>query len=119
MKKLLTIVLVVGLVATFVNDIGRYAKTRYDLSTIALQTADSLVSEKDTPRDTNARAAAQFAAEEGATVYLFDQDDTGVSVWVQMPVEGTWVLSPAMGLVSGEGIDAPFYLQDEDTAFFR
>jgi len=119
MKKTLTIILVVAFVATFINDVGRYAKARYDASTIAMEAATSLVGDRDQPRDTNARAAANFAQQKGATVYLFDQDDAGVHVWVQMPVEGTWVLARASALMGGNPMDAPFYVQAEDTAFFR
>lgn len=119
MKKIITIVIIVAMMATFINDVGRYAKTRYDLSNIAMNTADSLMSEQGASRDTNARAAAAFAQAEGATVYLYDQDDTSIHVWVQMPVEGTWVLAPGMALIAGSPLKTPYYVQDEDTSFFR
>lgn len=119
MKKIITIVIIVALVATFINDVGRYAKTRYDLSNITMATADSLADNRSDSRDTNARAAAQFAQAEGATVFLFDQDDTKIYVWAQKPVEGTWVLARATALMAGSPIDTPYYVQTEDTAFFR
>ena len=119
MKRLIVIAIVVALVATFINDLGRYAKTRYDLSNTAMTTADALVDEPSASRDTNARAAARLAQAEGATVYLYDQDDTKIYVWVQKPVEGTWALAPIMALISGSPIDTPYFVQAEDTAFFR
>lgn len=119
MKKIIVVVIVVAFAAIFINDVGRYAKTRYDLSNIAMTTADSLADNRADSRDKNARAAAQFAQAEGATVYLYDQDDTRIYVWVQKPVEGTWVLARAMSLIAGSPIDTPYYVQTEDTAFFR
>ena len=100
MKKIILTVLFIALAATLVNDIGRYAKARYDLSKIALETIDNTSGSREQSRDQNARDAAQFAASRGAVVYAYDEDDEQIRVWLQMPVEGTWVLGPLMAVLA-------------------
>ncbi len=119
MKKIFWTVLFVALAATFVNDVGRYAKARYDVSKIATETVQNVSNSRDQSRDQNARDAAQYAASRGATVYAYDQDDSKVYAWLQMPVEGTWVLGPGMALLAGEPIKTPYLVHLDESAFFQ
>lgn len=120
MKKILTTVLVIALAATFINDVGRYARARYELSVVGQDTADRIaLSGKDNSRDKNATAAAQYAAAQGATVYLYDQDDQKVHLWVEMPVSDTWLWHRVAALQNGEPQTAPFMAQTEKTARWK
>lgn len=114
MKKILITVLVVAVVATLVNDIGRYAKAYYDVGIVGTDTADNIaLGSKLTGRDPNAKAAAAYAAARGATVYMYDQDEETVHVWVEMPVAGTWLMRRAMAWQNGEPQTAPLKVQTE------
>lgn len=114
MRKILTTVLIVAVIATLVNDIGRYAKAYYDVGIVGTDTADNIaLGNKLTPRDTNARAAAAYAASRGATVYMYDQDEQTVRVWVEMPVQGTWLLRRVMAWQNGEPQTSPLKVQTE------
>ncbi|MHB9002617.1 MAG: hypothetical protein ACYC6C_00945 [Coriobacteriia bacterium] len=92
MKKTLITVLVIAVIATLVNDIGRYAKAYYDVDVIGTDTANTIaLGRKEASRDTNARAAAEYAFSRGVTIYMYDQDERQVRVWAEMPVTGTWL----------------------------
>lgn len=119
MKKIIWTVVFVALAATFVNDVGRYAKARYDLSKIALETVGQVSTMRSQSRDQNARDAARYASSRGATVYAYDEDDSRVYVWLQMPVEGTWILAPGLALIAGEPYRQPYLVHIEESAFFQ
>lgn len=119
MKKTITTIISVLLVIAVVNDLARYAKASYDLNNIAEEAADQLSTNRSKSRDSNARDAVEYATARGATVYLFDQTNETIHVWVQMPLTGTWILGPAMALVAGESISTPYQLQADAQARFR
>lgn len=120
MKKILTTLIVVAIAATLINDVGRYAKARYDLSVIGQDAADhiSLIG-KQASRDSNATAAAAFTAAQGATVYLYDQNETETHLWVEMPVGGTWLWARLNALNNGEPQGTEFKVQTEKTARWK
>lgn len=115
MKKILGIAITVLLIATFINDVGRYATTRYNLSTIANEAA-RVGSQRHKTRDENAVAAAAYARTQGATVYLFDQDTNQVRVWAEMPVTGTWFLGPFEAYQAGQPLSTAFKIQLQSKA---
>ena len=120
MKKIITTALVIAIAATLVNDIGRYAKTRYDLSVISQDTAAQIaLSGKGNDRNKNAVAAAAYAAAKGATVYMYDQDDQQVRVWVEMPVGGMWLWSRVNAMQAGEPQGTPMKVQSESKSFWK
>lgn len=118
MKKILGVVLAIALVGAFINDVGRYARTRYNLSIIAQQAAQAAARDRNATRDQNAVKAADVAARDGATVYLYDQTDQGVHVWVEAPVQGTWVWGPFVAWQNDEPLSTPFKVTYDETASF-
>lgn len=120
MKKTLITILVVAVIATLVNDIGRYAKAQYDVGIVGTDTADTIaLGSKLTGRDQNATAAATYASARGATVYMYDQDEQTVNVWVEMPVQGTWLLHRAMAWQNKEPQTSPLKVQTERTSRWK
>ncbi|MRR11997.1 hypothetical protein EG835_05890 [bacterium] len=120
MKKILVTVLVVAFIATLINDVGRYARARYELGNIARDTAENIaLSGEHVERNTNATAAATYAATRGATVYLYDQDEKKAYVWVEMPVEGTWVWAPLAAQQAGQPKGTPLKIQLDYSAFWK
>lgn len=119
MKKIILTILFVAIAAVLVNDVGRYAKAQYDLDRIALETVEALSDQGARSRDQNAKDAAQRAASRGAVVYAYDQDDERTYAWLQMPVEGTWVMGPTLSLLAGESLETPYLIQIEKSATFQ
>lgn len=102
MKKLLGIALLLAIVATGINDLGRWATASYDLGIttdgIAQHAADI---ERRTrgSRESVGIAAAVYGSQQGVTVTTYDQDDTRVYVTTQAKVTGTWLLAPVSALL--------------------
>lgn len=116
MKKVLGIALAVVIVATLLNDVGVYLRAWYDLDVIAQETARVASSTMVRERDKVATTAADFARTQGATVYMYDQNDKEIHVWVEVPVPGTWVLGYATALYYGQPLDTPYKLRTDTTA---
>lgn len=120
MKKLLTVVIVVAIAAVFINDVGRYARARYEASVVAQNAAMAAANNGRTrTRDENAIAAANQAAAEGGLVYAYDQTTEQVHVWVQYPLEGTWVWARYLAWQSDQPLDTVPSVESEETAFYR
>ncbi len=116
MKKAIGIILAVALIAIVLNDAGVYLRAKYDLDAIAQSTANAASNTMARERDKVAATAALFGQTQGVTVYMYDQDDKGVHVWVEMPVPGTWVLGRATALYYGQPLDTPYKLRTDKTA---
>ncbi|MBU4555362.1 MAG: hypothetical protein KJ747_00630 [Actinobacteria bacterium] len=119
MKKVIGLIISVAILATLLNDAGAYLAGWNNLDVIAQQCAITASSSRSRERDDVAIIAAQYAASQGATVYLFDQNDTIVHVWVEMPIPTTWVLGRATALYLGQPIDTPYKIHTEKTATWR
>lgn len=120
MKKTLITVLVIAVVATLVNDIGRYGKAYYDVGVIGTDTANTMaLGSKEASRDANAQAAAAYAVSRGATVYMYDQDEKLVHVWVEMPVNGTWLLHRVMAAQAGEPQTSPLKVRTDSKSYWK
>lgn len=120
MKKVLGIALTIALAAVFVNDVGRYAKARYDASVIAQTAAEAAASNgKTRTRNENAIAAANAAARDGGTVYLYDQDENQAYVWVRYPVNDTFVWGRFLAWQNDQPLDTVPVVELEDKAFLR
>ncbi len=116
MKRIVTIVLVAAVALTLINDIGNYIRTAYRVDELALETA-RVASQRNLTRSQNAAAAARYAAEHGATVFAFDQNETAVRAYLQMPVTGTWVTARLYGLLAGDSSENPLTVRaDRGTA---
>jgi hypothetical protein len=119
MKKIVVIALVVLVVGGLVNDVSRYAKARYDAANITNEILDLLQTRGTQARNSNASLAASHAAAQGATVYLYDQDEQRAYVWVEMPVSGTWLLGPVNASMTGQPPSSPYMVRLEDSIAFR
>jgi len=119
MKKILVILFGVVLVAIVLNDGGRYLSAWNGLDVIAQQSAVAAAATQSRVRDDAANAAVMVAQPQGVTVYLYDQDDATVHVWVEMPVSGTWVLAPAAALFMEQPANTPLIIRTDKTATWR
>lgn len=102
-KRVVTIVLVVAVLGIAISDTYRYAvvqqrlrSTTYDLATWAAQNSSSF------DRDEMARKLAATAAQEGVTVYQYDQTENSVRVWTQAEVRDTIVIGAVVNLMRGQ-----------------
>jgi len=116
MKKVLGIALAVVIVATLLNDVGVYLRAWYDLDVIAQETARVASLTMVRERDSVATKAADYARTQGATVYMYDQNEKEIHVWVEAPVPGTWVLGYATAIYYSQPLDTPYKLRTDTTA---
>lgn len=120
MKTLLVVVLVIAVAAVFVNDVGRYARTRYDLDMATNEITDEVASFAGSlARNEAAERAAKLAQERGVVVYQYNQDGQGVYIWTQKPVEGTWALRQYAAWRGGEASSTPYLLRDYAMSVYR
>ncbi len=119
MKKVIGVIIGVVILATLLNDVGSYIRGWNNLDVIAQQSAVAASASPVHEREQVSVAAAQVANSQGATLYMFDQNDTTVHVWVEMPVTGTWVLGRLTALYLQQPSDAPYMIRTEKTATWR
>lgn len=119
MKKLLGIAIAVALVAIVLNDGGRYLAAWNGLDTLAQNCAVAAAGTQSRDRNEAAKAAVAVASTEGATVYLYDQDEATVHVWVEKPVTGTWVLARIWAPIMGQPAGTVMKVTAEKTATWR
>jgi len=120
MKKLIIIALVVVVGAVFVNDVGRFTRSRYNLDNATNQIVDEIAfTAASLPRDKAAGQVAALAQEKGIRVYQYDQNGTGVQVWTELPIEGTWVLGRFVAWRSGKPQGTAYVLRDYGTSVYR
>jgi len=114
MKKLLFVIVIVVLAATFLNDLGAYVNTRRGLIEATREAAEEAAGVRGSSADA-ARAAAAVAAQRGATVYHYEQDGTRVEVWARADLEGTWVYGTLSALAEGRPRTEPLVLTHYET----
>jgi len=119
-KKLIVIALVLAVGAAFVNDVGRFTRSRYNLDNATHQIVDEIAARAGRlPRDQAAGQVAALAQEKGIRVYQYDQNGTGVQVWTELPIEGTWVLGRFVAWRSGKPQGTAYVLRDYGTSVYR
>jgi len=119
MKKYIAIALTLFIVGGIVNDVSRYAKARYDAVNTLNSALEAVSSRPNAPRNENAMLAANHAAGQGATVYLYDQDTQRAYVWVEKPVYNTWLLGPFNAWATREPLSSPYKVRVEGSTAFR
>ena len=122
MKKLLLAALVIGVIASVVNDVGRYlgAIGRLDAATSQVAQAAASAGRKDKNRtQPGGRAAVAAAQERGILLYGYQVEDNEIQVWTSDEVEGTWVAGPFLAWQAGKPLHSSFQITDHDTAFFN
>lgn len=111
------IILVAGV---FLNEVGHYARARYDLNKatdIVVDTVSRYARHKT--RVQAANKAAALGQEEGVEVYQYDQGDTGVRVWTRIEVRGTWLIGPYYAWRAHKPLDTPLVLLDYGTSVYQ
>ncbi|HET6498024.1 MAG TPA: hypothetical protein VFH17_03115 [Coriobacteriia bacterium] len=119
MKKVVFVALGIALAIVFINDLGAYVSARRAVIEATRQAADTAAGAAQSGRDAAARAAAETAAQQGVTVYLYDQDDTRVEVWGRIEITGSWVYAPAAALLEGRPRDELPVLESYSTTPIR
>ena len=102
MKRVLIIVFWLAIVALILNDGGRYGQAVIDLHTSTGQVLDSaaLGAAKQTQAQLGAQIGA-LAATQGIRVTQFAAGPTGVTLWTEEDVKGTWVIGPYVAMARG------------------
>lgn len=117
LKRVVTVVLIVGIIGIIVYDVSRYATAQrslrnatYDLATWAAQNADTM------NRDQVAAQLVPMAEAKGVVVYQYGQSDRSVQVWAETTVGGTLVVGTVRNLFAGmpfsEATQSDFTIQD-------
>jgi Flp pilus assembly protein TadG len=96
-KRLAIVAVILLVVATPINDIGKYMTASYNLENVTRETAaQAAAAAKSSPGDRNVggAAAVNYARTKGVEVYGYDQSNGRSTVWTRTGVAGTWVWGP-------------------------
>jgi Flp pilus assembly protein TadG len=116
-RRYVTIIVIVGVLALVAYDASRYITEQrqlrdatYELARWGAENATRL------NRDAAARELAVMGAERGVTVYQYGQTTQGVQVWTESRVDGTLVLGTVANMLSGssfsEASSKPYLIHD-------
>jgi len=120
MKTFLIVALVVLVAAVFINDVGHYARARYNLSEATTQVTDQLAEYAlGKTRDAAAVKAVELAALQKIEVWQYDQNGQGIQVWTRVSVPGTWVMGPFQAWRAGKPLETPLVLTDYGASVYR
>lgn len=124
MKRILWILFLVAVLAVVFNDGGRWFNGRQNLADATSQLgAWASTNLSAQTRNEAANAIAQRAAQGGITVYQYGQDPSGVQIWTETDVNGTWVIGPYLALVKGtpfqQALHSPLVIHDYVQAQFH
>jgi len=101
-RRTLWILLVVAIVATIVNDGGRYVQAQIDVHNSTQQVLDSAaLAAAHMSQAQLAQQIGNLAATQGITVVQFASGPDGVTLWTSEDVRGTWVLGPYLAITHG------------------
>jgi Flp pilus assembly protein TadG len=101
--RIVLLVLILLVLIAGGNDVYRYSEAQKHLRAVTDEVArwagnNGLAM----TRDQAAQQAAAMAAEQGVTVYQYDQSDQGVRVWTQAPVNGTLIAGTIINMMHGQ-----------------
>ncbi|MDR3686734.1 MAG: hypothetical protein P4L93_07255 [Coriobacteriia bacterium] len=124
MKRVLIIIFWLAVVALILNDGGRYAQAVIDLHRSTGQVLDSAV--LGAPKETQAQLGAQIGAlatTQGIRVTQFASDPSGVTLWTEEDVQGTWVIGPYVAMSHGvpfrQALTTPIVVKYQATEALR
>jgi hypothetical protein len=102
MSRYLKIALVVGIIFLIVNDGGRWGQAVIDLrrSTSAVLDQAALSARRQTPAQLGDQLAQQADIQK-IRVTQFANTPTGVRIWTEEEVAGTWLLGPYIAMSKG------------------
>ena len=102
MQRMLKILIVVAILALILNDGGRWGQAVVDLHNSTGQVLDQAsLAVKHTSQPQLATLLAQQAAIQGIRVSQYAVTPTGVRIWTEESVGGTWVVGPYIALTHG------------------
>ncbi len=124
MKRLVGILLVVGIAVVLINDVGRWVNSQSQLNEKTAQLAEwAATNVHAQSRDAGARAVAGEGAARGVYVYQYDQDQSSAQIWSSLDVPGTWVIGPWVAVSKGSPLaqawGAPFVVRSYQQAPFQ
>jgi hypothetical protein len=118
LKKVLVLVIALALMGTLINDVGRYVTAKSEVRQVAARAA-SVAASTGGDRDTNGIAAVEYALQNGAQVYQYDEDAERAHVWALFEVQGTWIARPLLNWIGGNPLDVPLSVEAHQTAFLK
>jgi hypothetical protein len=123
-KRILIIAFWIAVVVLILNDGGRYGQAVIDLRTSTGQVLDSAA--LGAAKQSQAQLGQQIgtlAATQGIRVTQFAAGPTGVTLWTEEDVRGTWVIGPYIAMSHGvpfkEALTTPFTVKYEATEALR
>lgn len=119
MKKLLIALVVFAIAVTFVNDLGRWVTTSYDLDNHLREVADNASAAARVNQTRGWPTAFETARTYGIEVTGYDQRNMQVVVTARMPVTGTWVVGPGLALLARQPTATPFYVKARAMSYFH
>jgi hypothetical protein len=121
-KKLLSILIPLAIMATAINDGGYYLATKYTLAqttAAAAQTAADAAPRNKSDPNITWQTAQSYAQKNGADVYGFELKGGVVYVWTKQPVEHLWLLSYIAAVTARQPLKTPLYLDDDGSAVIQ
>lgn len=102
-KKILVWAIVIGVLATLINDTGRYFTgwQTADAAADVAASAAAVVARKDHNRNRAWVEVYNQAAAAGAVAENVELDEERARVWVRVDVTGTWALGPIIQMSAG------------------
>jgi hypothetical protein len=102
MKRYLKIALVLAVLALILNDGGRWGQAAIDLRTSTGTVLDqAALSARRATQPQLADQLAQQSAIQGIRVTQFATTPSGVHIWTEEDVMGTWVVGPYLAMSAG------------------
>ena len=102
MKRIIKILIAAAIVALILNDGGRWAQAVIDLRSSTGQVLDqAALTARRSSQPQLANQLAQAAAIQQIRVTQYALTPTGVRIWTEEDVGGTWVVGPYMALARG------------------
>lgn len=124
MKKIIFLIVFVGLLAVILNDGGRLyvAKNRLraDTSTLTSWASNNAAGMN---RSQVASQLVERAAADNVTVYQYGQDQNGMQIWTQTRVDGLWIVGTYKASLDGapirSSLGSPMIVRDYGAAQYR
>jgi hypothetical protein len=109
--------LVVAVMLTIVNDVGRYAVASYRISerSRAMAFEAAKVAKADLSSNSGWPAAQRIAQESGLEVLGYEQSQQSATVVTRISVTGTWVLGPVYAFMTRQPLSKPFTIDHRST----
>ncbi len=124
MKRVIGVLILIGILAVVLNDGGRWFNAKSSLRTSTNELASWAANyARNLPRDQAAAELVNQANVKLIRVSQYGQDQNGIQIWTEADVHGTWVLGPLLALNRGLPFDqatgAAFVIRDHAVAQYH